>query len=164
MTRNDCQRCHSLQAACDEAVDTYPNSCSHAVWHVIRKYIPDQPYLTANTLVVHLETSPHWEEVQMVDISRLANDGALIVGGLTGISHGHVIVAYPGQPKFDGGYHFKTKEGKQVLAKGHAVYPLAMSTSMGSWPGAKSRGDKTVVDPWPREQFHKVRFWKFKGK
>lgn len=164
MSGNDCQRCHTLKAACDEAFHNYPNSCSHAVWHVVRKYIPDQPYMSANSLVVHLETNPEWEEVQIQDLAQLANDGALVVGGAAEFSHGHVVIVYPGQPKFDGGYHYKSREGKLVSAAPHAIYPLAMSTSMGRWPGAKSRGDKTVADPWAREQFKKVRFWKYSGR
>lgn len=163
MSGNEWQRYDSLKAACDEAFDAFPNSCSHAVWHVVKKYIPDQPYLTANALVVHLENNHHWEEVQIHDVARLANNGVLVIGGAADYSHGHVIVAYPGKPKFDGGYHYNSKNGKLVLAKDHSVYPLAMSTSMGRWPGAKSRGDKTVADPWPQEQFKKVRFWKYTG-
>jgi hypothetical protein len=31
-----------LRAACDEAYVKYPHSCSDAVWHVIKQYIPDQ--------------------------------------------------------------------------------------------------------------------------
>ena len=41
-------------------------------------------------------------------------------------------------------------------------YPLAMSTSMGTWPRASSKGDKTIIDPWPNT-FDKVRFWKYIG-
>lgn len=42
----------------------------------------------------------------------------------------------------------------------HGKYPPAMSTSLGSWPGAMSDGDKTVWDPWGTDAaFAKVRFW-----
>lgn len=164
MPANECQRCHSLKAACEEAFDAYPNSCSHAVWHVIKKYNPDQRYLTANALVVHLENSRQWEEVDIKDIAELADNGMLVIGGATDFSHGHVIVVYPGKPRFNGGFFFKGSKGKLVRAPNNSVYPLAMSTSMGTWPGAKSRGDKTVADPWPAAQFKNVRFWKYVGK
>lgn len=40
------------------------------------------------------------------------------------------------------------------------LYPLAMSTSVGSWPGAMSKGDKTVWDPWGNDdRFAEVKFW-----
>ena len=42
MADNDCQKCHTLEAACDEAFYRYPHSCSHAVRHVVKMYIPDQ--------------------------------------------------------------------------------------------------------------------------
>lgn len=164
MPGSDYQRWRKLQAACDEAFRTYPNSCSHAVWHVIRQYIPDQPYLSANNLIEYLAISPKWQEVQIQELAQLANDGALIVGGAAESSHGHVIVVYPGQPKADGGYYHTSRNGKLVLAAAHSTYPLAMSTSMGNWPGAKSNGDKTIADPWTREQFKEVRFWKYLGK
>lgn len=163
MSANSCQKCHTLKAACDEAFFTYPNSCSHAVWLVIRKYIPNQPYLMANNLLQLVEKSPKWQEVQIHEVAQLANDGVLVMGGAAEATHGHVIAVYPGQPKPNGGYHYMNSEGKPMLMVSHGSYPLAMSTSMGSWPGAKSRGDKTVADPWSREKFKRVRFWKYIG-
>jgi hypothetical protein len=163
MAEKQCQNCHTLRAACDEAFIRYPHSCSHSVWHVIKNYIPSQPYLTANSLIHNLTTSPRWQEVPIHDLSRLASEGALVVGGAVESSHGHVIVVYPGQAKFDGGYYYKSREGKAILAGPHGTYPLAMSTSMGNWPGAKSKGDKTVADPWGLDKFKDVKFWKYIG-
>lgn len=163
MSANRCQKCHTLKAACDEAFYTYPDSCSHAVWQVIRKYIPDQPYLTANHLLQILGSSPKWQEVQIHELAQLANDGVLVIGGAAEASHGHVIAVYPGQPKSHGGYHYLDRKGKPTLLASYGIYPLAMSTSMSTWPGAKSNGDKTVADPWSRDKFKKVRFWKYVG-
>jgi hypothetical protein len=43
-------------------------------------------------------------------------------------------------------------------------YARAMSTSMGTWPGAMSHGDKTVWDSWGKNAtFKTVRFWKYVG-
>jgi hypothetical protein len=163
MPENDCRKCHTLKAACDEAFVQHPHSCSHAVWHVIKKYNPNQPYLTANSLVHTFSTNPQWQEVQLFELSQLASEGSLVVGGATGQSHGHVIVVYPGQTKDSGGYSYKNrKSGKMEKARSLGIYPLAMSTSMGSWPGAKNNGDKTVIDPWPNT-FSSVRFWKYVG-
>ena len=152
-----------LKTACDEAYVQYPHSCSHAVWYVIKQYIPDQPYLTANSLIHNLTASPQWQEVQVSELSKLASDGVLVVGGAADTPNGHVIVVYPGPAKFSGGYYYKNrKSGKNEKARSLGIYPLAMSTSMGSWPGAKSNGDKTVIDPWPNK-FSSVRFWKYVG-
>jgi hypothetical protein len=38
-------------------------------------------------------------------------------------------------------------------------YPPAMSTSSSGYPGAMSRGDKTVRDPWTRADWPNVTFW-----
>ncbi|GFO66419.1 hypothetical protein M1B72_01005 [Geomonas paludis] len=160
---NNCQNCHTLKAACDEAFHTYPKSCSHAVWHVIRKYVYDQPYLTANNLLQVVGRSPKWQEVQIHELAQLANDGVLVIGGAVDSPHGHVIVVYPGQPKSDGGYTYISRNGESKIMPGHGVYPLAMSTSMGSWPGAKNKGNLTVRDSWSREKFEGVRFFKYVG-
>ena len=86
------------------------------------------------------------------------------MGGLKEKEHGHVIVVCPGQEKQSGGYHYKDKRtGKNELASPHGIYARAMSTSMGSWPGAKSNGDKTVFDPWGPVKFKNVKFWKYVG-
>jgi len=79
MTENNCQQCHTLKARCDEAFAMYPNSCSHSVWHVIKGYIPTQPYLTANALIHALFTDPRWQEVRVFELSKFANEGALVV-------------------------------------------------------------------------------------
>lgn len=73
-----------LATRCNEAYDLYRHDCSHAVWHVIRGYKPDQPYMQANVLISHLARSAEWKEVILSDLSRLANQGALVVGGLQG--------------------------------------------------------------------------------
>jgi hypothetical protein len=96
-------------------------------------------------------------------LSKLASDGVLVVGGANDSPNGHVIVVYPGPAKFDGGFYYQSKKGKSILAGPHGTYALAMSTSMGSWPGAKSKGDKTVADPWGLDKFEKVKFWKYIG-
>lgn len=48
-----------------------------------------------------------------------------------------------------------------IKARATGLYPLAMSTSIGSWPGAMSNGDKTVFDAWGKDlSFSKVKFWR----
>ncbi len=51
----------------------------------------------------------------------------------------------------------------ELALQGLAVkgsYPLALSTSLGAWPGAKSNRDKTVRDPWGNDDaFALVTFW-----
>lgn len=165
MGDNGEDKSRKLKAACDEAYLQYPHSCSHAVWHVIKQYKPEQPYLTANGLIHNLTASTGWQEVQLSELSKLASAGVLVVGGAADAPNGHVIVVYPGPAKLDGGYYYKSKKsGKSVKQDPHGMYALSMSTSMGNWPGAKSNGDKTVFDPWGRDRFKKVKFWKYIGK
>lgn len=159
------QKAEKLKTACSEAFFRYPHSCSHAVWYVLQQYIPSQPYLAANQLLHYIESKPdHWREVRLSELSKLASDGNLIVGGAVELPNGHVIVVYPGSEKFSGGYFFKDKvTGKSINAQPYGMYALAMSTSMGNWPGAISNGDRTVFDPWGSKKFKGVKFWMYTG-
>ena len=158
---------NSLAKRCDEAFDLFRHDCSHAVWHVIRLYKPDQPYMQANNLVSYLSKGVDWREVPLSDLSRLANQGVLIVGGLQEHGHGHVIVVYPGYEKPKGGFYFTNKEtGERQFSAPAGMYARTMSTSLSQnpFPGAISRGDKTVRDPWPSIKFKQVKFWQYTGK
>ena len=150
-----------LKAAADEAYRQNPKSCSHAVWHVIKQYVPNQAYLTANSLLMQMAADPRWKQISRDAIEKLANDGTLVVGGLSDYEHGHVVVGYPGKAKAPGGYFYKNKKnGKMMLLSKSGSYPLAMSTSIGSWPGAQSKGDKTIWDPWADDdKLKKLKFW-----
>ena len=150
-----------LKSVANEAYSLYPNSCSHAVWHVIKQYIPDRVYVTANPLLLYLECDPRWKRVKVDELEKYANEGLLIIGGLAETPNGHVVVVYPGKAKMAGGYQF-TQGGKVQTVRARGPYALVMSRSMGNWPGGMSKGDKTVLDPWgSNEKFSKVRFWRF---
>ena len=84
-----------------------------------------------------------------------------MVGGANASPNGHVIVIYPGDKKGNGGYSYFWKKGnKNLILTATGIYARCMSTSMGSWPGAQSRGDKTVWDPWGSDdKFDDVEFW-----
>ena len=94
----------------------------------------------------------------MATAGTLANAGEVVVGGQKATEHGHVIVVYPGPAKPRGGYVATKSDGEQFTVARKGLYPLAMSTSNGDWPGAMSKGDKTVWDPWGKDPF-KVKFW-----
>lgn len=149
-----------LEAVADEAYDKYPASCSHAVWHVIKRYVPDQAYRTANVLLDFLDTDRRWKSVPVSEVAERASRGELIVGGLKESPNGHVVVVYPGAAKPAGGYAY-TSGGKSVTMRARGPYPRVMSTSLSGWPGAKSRGDKTIWDPWASDaKFNQVKFWR----
>ena len=150
-----------LKKAADEAYSLHPKSCSHAVWHVIKQYIPDQAYNVANGLLIQLECDSRWKQTRVDELEKLANNGTLIVGGVSAQTNGHVIVVYPGAAKPAGGF-MMIKNGKSILTQRKGNYALALSTSLGSWPGAMSNGDKTVRDPWGKDEiFAEVKFWRF---
>ena len=151
-----------LTKACQKAFADYPKSCSHSVWYVIKQYKPDQEWMSANDLVDNLGKNSDWKEVSLSALSKLANDGILVVGGAKESGHGHVIVVYPGRNKQSGGFHY-IRNGTDKIARSYGDYALAMSTSSGIWPGAKSNGDKTVFDAWGAAKFDPVRFWKYVG-
>lgn len=157
----------ALKGACDEAYGKYGNSCSHAVWFVLQKRIdPDSKYLEANQIVDFFIGDSAWKEVTVDEGWNLAQQGIVVVGGLKNPGgHGHVIVIYPGQKIDSGGYLYtykdkKTGQMKTDKLRSHGLYPRALSTSIGSWPGAMSKGDKTVWDPWGSDDtFEDVKFW-----
>lgn len=159
----------TLRKACNEAFKANRKSCSDAVWYVIKQYKADQKLMQANALVDHLEKTPkEWQEVQLKELSGLASAGELVVGGRKeAVGSGHVIVVYPGPEKTKGGYYYTDKKTKKkVKCDEKGVYARAMSTSSADapWPGALSNGDKTVWDPWGRDdRFKAVRFWKYIG-
>lgn len=155
----DASSVSKLKQACDTAYDLHPNSCSHAVWHVIQQYLPSQPWLNANALIEHLRGQAHWKTVDSGQVGRLAREGVLVVGGKKESANGHVIVVYPGGDIPAGGYSY-TKNGKVETLRTRGSYARAMSTSLGSWPGAMSKGDKTIWDPWANDaKFVQVTFW-----
>lgn len=153
-----------LEKACHQAFKTYPDSCSHAVWYVIKQYDPGQKQMKANDLIKFLKKSSKWKLVNSSEVGKLANEGVLVVGGKLETGHGHVIVVHPGKPKKSGGYDYLNKKtGKIEKYPPQGVFPLAMSTSMSRhWNGTISDGTLTIVDSWPNK-FHIVRFWKYVG-
>lgn len=74
----------------------HPKSCSHAVWYVIKEYVPDQPNLKANDLLKLLERDSRWQSVEVNDLDRYVNDG-LIMGLTPANPRGHfgVMEEYP---------------------------------------------------------------------
>ncbi len=154
-----------LKNRCDDAYKQFANSCSHAVRSIIRQLVdPDFPEIDANAMVEYFVTSSDWREVEVDEGWRLTERGCVVVGGLKNPKgHGHVIVMYPGEKKPTGGYLYDWKDPKtgktmKLMMDAKGFYPSALSTSMGPWPGAMSRGDKTVWDPWP-SAWDDVRFW-----
>jgi hypothetical protein len=153
-----------LQKLCHDAFRQHPHSCSHAVWHVMNGALrpPLAPYhfRQANQLIDFLNNAPFWTAVTLQKAGVYANAGAVVIGGTKDDPNGHVIIVYPGPPKPAGGYHFTNRQGSLTFLPPRGLYPLAMSTSIGNWPGAKSDGDKTVWDPWGTDDaFADVAFW-----
>lgn len=148
-----------LKSRADEAYALHPGSCSHSVWHVIKLYRPQQPWMNANALIDHMQQDRGWMGVELSNVGELARKGELVVGGKKEATNGHVIVVYPGPDQAAGGYSY-TRGGQSQTLRQRVSYPPAMSTSLGSWPGALSRGDKTVWDPWANDaRFAEVRYW-----
>ena len=154
-------RSEVLKATCDQAYEKNPKSCSHSVWAVIKGCAnASEPYREANSLVDHMASA--WKEVTLDEAYTLANKGVVVVGGCKAEPNGHVVVVYPGPKDDTGGYEAWSKKENKMIKIGarKTKYPPCMSTSKGSWPGAMSKGDKTVWDPWGTDAaFAKVKFW-----
>jgi len=150
----------TLKKACETAYDNNAASCSNSVWDVLKAIVnKKEPYRQANTLIDYVTVN--WTEVTLDKGYELANLGVVVVGGAKASPNGHVIVVYPGDKKGNGGYSYFWKKGnKTLILPATGIYPRCMSTSQGSWPGAMSRGDKTVWDPWGSDDaFDDVKFW-----
>jgi hypothetical protein len=150
-----------LKVACQNAYEQYPDSCSHAVWSVIRARVDNgAEHRQANKMIDWLSAS--WDAVTLEKGFEAACKGRVVVGGLKGEPNGHVIVIFPGDKLESGGYSYYDKKRKKDLTlRSHGKFPPCLSTSIGSWPGAKSNGDKTVWDPWANDAVFKdkVGFW-----
>jgi hypothetical protein len=151
----------ALKVACENAYDQYPGSCSHAVWSIIRACVnPKEEHRQANSMIDYL--AANWTETTVDEGHAAAKSGVVVVGGLKGTSHGHVIVIYPADKIESGGYeYYYEKLKKKILMGSHGKYPPCLSTSIGTWPGAMSKGNKSIWDPWANDAvFAKVKFWK----
>ena len=150
-----------LKDACDRAYGNNLNSCSNAVWDLIKALVnPNEKYRQANDFIDYWDEN--WESVTLDQGFELANKGVVVAGGLQVLGgHGHVIAIYPGTKIPDGGYqYFYKRANKYLTLPSTGMYPRALSTSISrSWPGTLSKGDKTVKDPWPKEDFERVAFF-----
>lgn len=156
-----------LKEWCAEAYAKYPDSCSHAVRYVIKEAGLKTPknfdYLNANALLDYFEQN--WTNItdDPAKAQRLADQGKIVVAGKkeAGGKNGHVVIVYPGGLKGAGGYKYMyQKLGKELIMEEKGQYPRAMSTSIGSWPGAKSLGEKTVFDSWANEEsYRQVKYY-----
>ncbi len=157
----------ALKVIMVDAYDKNPSSCSHVVSQVIQNTKPELKWkhIQANQQIDWF--NKNWKKIDLLRAYELANSGKVVVLGVKGDSHGHVMLVYPGMKKKSGGFKFlqkktgKTLEMKPVKdADGkEKLWPLAISGSNGSWPGAKSRGEFTVRDPWSDADWAKVVFW-----
>ena len=149
----------ALAKAGQDGYDAYPRDCSHSIWTMLKLMgSPDEPYRTANELMRYVASQGSgWHRVLTVeDASNLANQGKVVLGGLAVPGgHGHVVMVMPGPWHASGGYD----TGRGAVAQNHGAAPPSASGASGSWPGARSRGEKTVRDPWPQLQWPSVTFW-----
>src|ERR1700689_3791638 len=151
-----------LKEVWDWAYENNMNSCSNAVWDLIKALVnPGEKYQQANDLIDYWDDN--WKSVSLEDGFKLANQGVVGVGGLqVPGGNGHVIAIYPGTKIPNGGYQYFYKKGnKYLVLPTSGMYPRALSTSMSrKWPGTLSKGDKTVWDPWAdNDKFEQVEFW-----
>ena len=147
-----------LKAAEEAAYDLSPRDCSHAVWELPKRTgSPDEPYRTANDFMTMVtRRGSGWRQVTVEEASRLANDGKVVIGGLAVPgSNGHILAVMPGPWRPAGGFMV----GNNRMPSTPEQYPPAMSGSMSNYVGVHSRGEKTVRDAWPKNEYQHVTFW-----
>lgn len=149
---DDTQAAAKLAAAGQAGYDAYPRDCSHSVWVMLQQMGVAEPYRVANDIMAHLASrNSGWHQVSVEEAGRLANGGKVVIGGLANSGgSGHVLMVMPGASRSAGGFAGMRRQGS---------YPLSASGAASSWPGARSRGEKTVRDPWSNTDWPSVTFW-----
>ena len=150
-----------LKTACLEAYSKYQGNCSGAVKYVARQMGYDLPDYTANGLVDYFNIPANgWARGTADQAQQAADKNRLVVAGKRDSPNGHLVVVMPGGKVASGGYFYTDNQGKVQKAANHGFYPRALSTSLGTWPGAKSKGDKSVFDAWGNLQnYLTVLYW-----
>lgn len=139
-----------LAAAGRAGYDAFPNDCSHSVWYMLRQLGMEEPYRVANALMGHLASpGSGWRQVSLAEAGDRADQGKVVIGGLAKPGSGHVVMVMPGS-RPAGGFPPMPTSG---------MYPRSASGASSSWPGAHSRGEKTVRDPWNNQDWPRVTFW-----
>jgi hypothetical protein len=142
--------------ACNEAYDRFTKYCNQSTHHVITTVVdPDWPLELADPMIDRIVSS-NWQEVDDQTAAQLANQGIVVVAGLRGGANGHVVVVYPGEPKPQGGFDCYGKHYPEI----GGPYPRSMSTSVSTWCGTRSRGDKTIRDAWSAADWPNVKRWR----
>lgn len=148
-----------LTAAGRAGYDANPNDCSHSIWTMLKLMgSPNEPYRTANSLMAYMASAGSgWRRViTLEEASQLANAGKVVIGGLAVPGgNGHVVMVMPGPMRPSGG--FMMPDGK--VQRSNGMFPPSVSGASSTWPGARSRGEKTVRDPWSAADWPKVSFW-----
>jgi hypothetical protein len=145
-----------LKKACDDAYDKFPKYCNQSTHSVICSLVDSKwPLELADDMIDRL-VQAGWKPVSTDDAWKAAGEGMVVVAGLKGGGHGHVLVVYPGPKKPKNGFDCN---GKYYPPSGDPL-PLAMSTSVSAWCGTRSKGDKTVADAWSAGDWANVVLWR----
>lgn len=131
-----------LGSACSSAYAMFPGNCSGEVREIARRMGYVLPEGNANFLIDYLSISPEWQSVDEVTAIERAGRQILVIAGKKESRNGHVVVVLPGEARMPWLSTVKYPGSK------HNPSPVACSTSMRNREGARSRGEKTVVDAW----------------
>lgn len=155
-----------LQQACEAAHQSQSGNCSGAVRLMAERLGHKLPELDANGLIDYFNDAKNgWTVVNETVAQGVADIGGFVVAGKKASGHGHLVVVMPGGQKASGGYNYIwAKDGQEHVAKNEGDFPRSCSTSMGGWPGAISKGEKTVLDAWGSLNGYKgVTYWQAPG-
>ena len=140
-----------LEDVAHTAYDTYSHDCSHSIWFVLKQTVdPNQPYMVADQLMASIKRPGSGCGRCSLRKRLIPPTGAWWCWAAAKTGHGHVVVVMPGPWHAAGGFSGLPEQGS---------YPPSMSGSMSSWQGARSRGERTVRDPWGAADWPQVTFW-----
>jgi hypothetical protein len=151
----------NLNSICASAYAKNTGNCSGAVRMIAREMGYELPVLSANALIDYLNNLKNkWQAITENEAQAAADRNKLVIAGKKATPNGHVVVVMPGGKIASGGYNYTDKFGKLQKAANHGSFPRACSTSLGNWPGAISKGEKTVFDSWGNLDSYKgVKYW-----
>lgn len=145
-----------LIETCNDAYDRFTSYCNQSTHHVLSTLVdPSWPLELADAMINRI-VAANWQVVNDATAIQLANQGIVVVAGLAAGSNGHVVIVYPGDGKPAGGFECN---GTLYPPVG-GPFPRSMSTSISSWCGTRSRGDKTIRDAWTAGDWPQVTRWR----
>ena len=115
--------------------------------------IHDCDGMLANDILAYRKSHPDkYRPASKDEAAEAANRGAIVAAGVQKVGgHGHIQTIISGPAR-----------EPEWTRKAGELFPLAVSGTMSTWVGARSRGIYTVRDAYDDTDWSNIQFWVFK--